>query len=420
MAGVEHQFGGDHRESHSRPRAALDPERDLGLQDAGGREQPPQGRRQRRVGRQAQLLRRHRLGRAGRELRQLPLQGPPGRGRGAPRLARVGGAGRHQAPGGRDHRQQRPVPRLARRQPAGGGNGFQPSSDVPADTSDFEGEKVSAAASPTTTSPSRSFAEPASHEPRFGGALSSCTLPARSMARQQRTNSGPSGGGGGGGRRRRGLSDRGRPRKYTTLKVDHIDYKDLTPAAPLHLRPRQDPLPTGHRPLPQAPGAACAGGEARPRAGAAPLRRRAVGRWPRRCCSRTSRDSARPATRSRSSRATSATTWSRASSPSRPPTARWRRPERRRERAAGRGEAGRERAGETAEPPLQDRPDDQPPRRRGRQALRLGHLGRDRRRDPGRPRAEGGPQEDPARGADPRDRDLHGRGRGRRRDHRRR
>jgi single-strand DNA-binding protein len=27
---------------------------------------------------------------------------------------------------------------------AGGGNGFQPTSDVPADTSDFEGEKVSA------------------------------------------------------------------------------------------------------------------------------------------------------------------------------------------------------------------------------------------------------------------------------------
>jgi small subunit ribosomal protein S18 len=45
------------------------------------------------------------------------------------------------------------------------------------------------------------------------------------MARQQRQTSGP--GGSGGGRRRRGLSDRGRPRKYTTLKVDHIDYKDL-------------------------------------------------------------------------------------------------------------------------------------------------------------------------------------------------
>jgi small subunit ribosomal protein S18 len=56
------------------------------------------------------------------------------------------------------------------------------------------------------------------------------------MARQQRQQQA------GGGRRRRGLTDRGRPRKYTTLKVDHIDYKDLNllhpsktpPATPLH------------------------------------------------------------------------------------------------------------------------------------------------------------------------------------------
>jgi small subunit ribosomal protein S18 len=31
-----------------------------------------------------------------------------------------------------------------------------------------------------------------------------------------------------GGRRRRGPADRGRPRKYTRINVDHIDYKDLT------------------------------------------------------------------------------------------------------------------------------------------------------------------------------------------------
>jgi len=42
------------------------------------------------------------------------------------------------------------------------------------------------------------------------------------MARQQRQA--PTGGG---GRRRRGLSDRGRPRKYTRINVDAIDYKDL-------------------------------------------------------------------------------------------------------------------------------------------------------------------------------------------------
>lgn len=45
------------------------------------------------------------------------------------------------------------------------------------------------------------------------------------MARQQRAGGG---GSAGGGRRKRGLSDRGRPRKYTRIKVDQIDYKDLT------------------------------------------------------------------------------------------------------------------------------------------------------------------------------------------------
>ena len=46
------------------------------------------------------------------------------------------------------------------------------------------------------------------------------------MARQQKA--GPGGPGGGGGRRRRGPSDRNRPRKYTRINVDVIDYKDLT------------------------------------------------------------------------------------------------------------------------------------------------------------------------------------------------
>jgi small subunit ribosomal protein S18 len=41
------------------------------------------------------------------------------------------------------------------------------------------------------------------------------------MARQQRQQTG-------GGRRRRGLSDRGRPRKYARINVEQIDYKDLT------------------------------------------------------------------------------------------------------------------------------------------------------------------------------------------------
>jgi small subunit ribosomal protein S18 len=46
------------------------------------------------------------------------------------------------------------------------------------------------------------------------------TIPAF-VARQQRQQT-PTGRG-----RRRGLTDRGRPRKYTSLKVEAIDYKDL-------------------------------------------------------------------------------------------------------------------------------------------------------------------------------------------------
>ncbi len=49
---------------------------------------------------------------------------------------------------------------------------------------------------------------------------------------QQRTTQGGSSGGGppgrgGPGGRRRGPSDRMRPRKYTRITVEHIDYKDL-------------------------------------------------------------------------------------------------------------------------------------------------------------------------------------------------
>ncbi len=66
----------------------------VGLQAARRVQHAPQERQHRRMGGQAQLLRRQGLGRAGRERGAIPVQGPPGRDRGAPGVARVGGPGR--------------------------------------------------------------------------------------------------------------------------------------------------------------------------------------------------------------------------------------------------------------------------------------------------------------------------------------
>ena len=91
----------------------------------------PQGRRDRSVDREAELLRHHRLGPAGRELRAVPREGPPGRDRRPPRVARVGRPGRHQAAGGRGDRGHRPVPGRPRRggrrrEPVRSGRGARP------------------------------------------------------------------------------------------------------------------------------------------------------------------------------------------------------------------------------------------------------------------------------------------------------
>jgi small subunit ribosomal protein S18 len=53
--------------------------------------------------------------------------------------------------------------------------------------------------------------------PNTRGSYHSPPLVARQQRQQQST----------GGRRRRGLSDRGRPRKYTRINAESIDYKDL-------------------------------------------------------------------------------------------------------------------------------------------------------------------------------------------------
>ena len=84
----KHQPSRHHRQPDRRPRVALDAERNAvcSLRVAcNTRRKDGAG-----VGRQAQLLQRHRLGRAGRKRRPAPLQGPPGRDRRSPGVARVG------------------------------------------------------------------------------------------------------------------------------------------------------------------------------------------------------------------------------------------------------------------------------------------------------------------------------------------
>ena len=87
--GHQHQPRRPHRQPHPRPRAPQPAPRHERLLAAPRVQHPPQEQR-RRVGGQAQLLRRHRLGRPRRELRPLPRQGPPGRDRRPPRVARMG------------------------------------------------------------------------------------------------------------------------------------------------------------------------------------------------------------------------------------------------------------------------------------------------------------------------------------------
>ena len=93
------------------PELRSTPGRHRRLQPAHRVQLPAQGRDERRMDRQAQLLRRHHLRRAGRERRPLPHQRPGRRHRRTPGLARVAEPRRLQAPSRPDHRRHRPVPR---------------------------------------------------------------------------------------------------------------------------------------------------------------------------------------------------------------------------------------------------------------------------------------------------------------------
>ena len=216
------------------------------LQAAHRRQHAAQGR-DRPVGRQAELLRRHRLGQPGRELRAVPLEGPPGRDRRPPRVARVGGdrrLGKRQAV----EIVAETVQFLGSRGDGGGGGEPQ---FVPAgaagESADFP------APPPTTTSRSRRRAE---------------QWHSRSNAEKS-------------GRRARrrppaGAQPRRRNCYFCREKVEEVDYKNHHPAPPLHLREGEDPLAADHRRLPPPPGPGRGRGQAGARDGAPALRLRAT------------------------------------------------------------------------------------------------------------------------------------------------
>ena len=178
-------------------------------------------------------------GQPGRELRPVPEQGPARRDRRPPRLARVGGqADRAEAPGGRDHRRQRPVP----------------------------------------------------GKPR-GGRREPVHPLLRRRCRPERLRQG----GRGRGRRRHPLLGERTREPHATGEttpptgLDRADpeeellllpgedrpgrLQELQPAPPLRVGEGEDPLSPDHRRVPAPPGSDRGGREARARSGAPPLRR---------------------------------------------------------------------------------------------------------------------------------------------------
>ena len=100
-----------------------------------------------------------------------------------------------------------------------GGGGFTPSSDVPADTSDFEGAAAGRRRRRAkTTSPSSPATAPAARGARAGASVGSARRYGYEPERLHRSDQR--------GAARRG-ADRARPRKYTRINSEAVDYKDL-------------------------------------------------------------------------------------------------------------------------------------------------------------------------------------------------
>ena len=142
MAATNINVGRDHREPDQGSRAALHTQRDLGLQAARRGQQPPQGRQSGEWVDKPNYFDVTVWGAQGENCANYLSKGRPVavQGRLDWREWETQEGQKRQAV--EIIAEQRPVPRLARRQPGpgrqGNGNGFEAKSDVPADTSDFQ------------------------------------------------------------------------------------------------------------------------------------------------------------------------------------------------------------------------------------------------------------------------------------------
>ena len=128
-------------------------ERDLGLQAAGRRQQPPQGRQSGDWVDKPNYFDVTVWGAQGENCATYLSKGRPVAVEGRLDWREWEAQDGSQTPERRDHRQLGPVPRLARRAAAAAATARRsPRHDVPADTSDFEGAEPAASARQATTS----------------------------------------------------------------------------------------------------------------------------------------------------------------------------------------------------------------------------------------------------------------------------
>ena len=222
------------------------------LQPAHRRQHAPQGRCHAAVDREAELLRHHRLRQPGRELRAVPVEGPPGR---RSTAASSGASGRR-----RTARSARP----------------SRSSPTPCSSSAAAATATAAAAAAATSScrqARRAAPTPTSRAPTTTSRSKESLLAAPKNNPTHRSRAGAEA---------HRPSRAGPPQVLLLLQVEgrRGRLQERQRASPLRVGEGQDPQPPHQRRVPAPPAPGRGRGQARPRARPAPVRRRQVGpRW---------------------------------------------------------------------------------------------------------------------------------------------